>query len=103
MTARFLIVSLMLWFGTVSVPGIARASVTDEVKRTVDEVVRIVSNKELKKPLNDAKRRQALKVAIGGIFDYEEMARRSLAAHWKARSPAERKEFVRGRGVDHRL
>jgi phospholipid transport system substrate-binding protein len=94
MTARFLIVSLMFWFGTVSVPGIARASVTDEVKRTVDDVVRIVSDKELKKPQNEQKRRRELKTAIGRIFDYAEMAQRSLARHWKERSPAERKEFV---------
>ncbi len=94
MTARFLIVSLLLWFGTVSVSGIARASVTDEVKQTVDEVVRIVSDKELKKPQNEKKRRQELKAAIGKIFDYTEMAKRSLARHWKERSPAERKEFV---------
>ena len=94
MTARFLIVSLVFWFGTVSVPGIARASVTDEVKRTVDEVVRIVSDKELKKPQSEQKRRRELKVAISRIFDYGEMAQRSLARHWKERSPAERKEFV---------
>jgi len=94
MTVRFLIVSLMFWLGTVSVPGIARASVTDEVKRTVDEVVRIVSDKELKKPQSEQKRRRELKVAISRIFDYGEMAQRSLARHWKERSPAERKEFI---------
>lgn len=72
----------------------AHASVTDEVKRTVDEVIRIVSDKELKKPANEQKRRKALKVPIGVIFDYGEMAQRSMGRHWKERSPAERKEFV---------
>jgi phospholipid transport system substrate-binding protein len=66
--------------------------VTDEVKKTVDEVVRIVSDKEMKK--NDQKRRQALKKSISKIFDYSEMAKRSLGKHWNARSAAERKQFA---------
>jgi len=68
------------------------AGVTDEVKKTVDEVVRIVSDKEMKK--NDQKRRQALKKNISTIFDYNEMAKRSLGKHWNQRSAAERKQFA---------
>lgn len=66
--------------------------VTDEVKKTVDEVVRIVSDKEMKK--NDQKRRQALKKSISKIFDYSEMAKRSLGKHWNPRSAAEKKQFA---------
>ncbi len=69
----------------------AWAGPTEEVKKTVDEVVSIVADKEMKK--NDTKRRQALKKAIGGIFDYTEMAKRSLGKHWTARTPAEKKQF----------
>lgn len=84
----------MLCF-VVAVPGFAQATqVTDDVKKTVDEVVRIVSDKEMKKPSNEQKRRKALKQTISSIFDYGEMAQRSLAQNWKDRSPAERKEFV---------
>jgi phospholipid transport system substrate-binding protein len=69
----------------------ARAGVTEEVKKTVDEVVRTVSDKEMKK--NDQKRRQALKKSISVIFDYNEMAKRSLGKHWNQRSAAEKKQF----------
>lgn len=72
----------------------ASAAVTDEVKKTVNQVVSIVSDDNLKKPRNEAKRRAALKSAIGGIFDYGEMAKRSLGVNWKGRSTAEQKEFV---------
>jgi phospholipid transport system substrate-binding protein len=75
-------------------PVAVQASVTDEVKKTVDEIVRIVADKELKNPQNEAKRRQLIKTAVGRIFDYEEIAKRSLATNWKTRTPAERKEFV---------
>lgn len=68
------------------------ASPTDDVKKTVDEVVRIVSDKELKK--NEVKRRQALKQSISKIFDYTEMAKRSLGKHWNARTAAEKKQFA---------
>ena len=70
----------------------AMASITNEVKKSVDEVVRIVSNKEMKK--NEHKRRQALKQAISGIFDYSEMAKRTLGKHWNQRTPAEKKQFT---------
>jgi len=64
----------------------------DEIKRTVDEVVRTVANKDMKK--NDTKRRQALKKSISNIFDYAEMAKRSMGKHWNVRTPAEKKVFV---------
>jgi len=70
----------------------AFATPTDDVKKTVDEVVRIVADKEIKK--HEQHRRQALKKAISGIFDYGEMAKRSLGRHWNQRTPAERKQFT---------
>lgn len=69
----------------------ACAGVTDEVKKTVAEVVKIVSDKETKK--NDQKRRQMLKKTISVIFDYNEMAKRSMGKYWNQRSAAEKKQF----------
>lgn len=70
----------------------ALASPTTEVKSTVDEVVRIVTSKEMKR--NDQKRRKALKKTISNVFDYNEMAKRSLGKHWHQRSAAEQKQFT---------
>ena len=70
----------------------AFAAPMDDVKKTVDEVVRIVADKETKK--NEQKRRQALKKSISVIFDYGEMAKRSLGKHWNERTAAEKKQFV---------
>jgi len=83
---------ILALFLATNVRAAATNGVTDEVKKTVDEVVRIVSDKELKK--NDHKRRQMLKKSISVIFDYNEMAKRSLGKHWNQRSPAERKQFA---------
>src|SRR5574340_1292188 len=94
MRIKVMMVPLMLSCFIMAGQGRALASVTDEVKRTVDGVIGIVSDREMKKPPNEGKRRQALKKAIGAIFDYGEMAQRSMGRHWKERNPAERKEFV---------
>jgi phospholipid transport system substrate-binding protein len=72
--------------------SLAFAAPIDDVRKTVDEVVRIVADKEMKK--NEQKRRQALKKTISLIFDYGEMAKRSLGKHWKDRTAAEQKQFV---------
>jgi phospholipid transport system substrate-binding protein len=73
------------------VASLAVAAPIDDVKKTVDEVVRIVADKEMKK--NDQKRRQALKKTISVIFDYNEMAKRSMGKHWNPRTAAEKKQF----------
>ncbi len=70
----------------------AFATPSEDVKKTVDEVVRIVSDKNMKR--NEGKRRQTLKRTIGVIFDYSEMAKRSLGKHWNDRSDAEKKQFI---------
>jgi len=70
----------------------AFAGVTDDVKKTVDEVIRIVADKNLKK--HDQQRCQAVKTAISTIFDYSEMAKHSLGKHWNQRTQSERKQFT---------
>lgn len=82
---------LLILTASISMASAAYATPTDVVKKTVDEVVHIVADKEMKR--NEVKRRQALKKAISVIFDYSEMAKRSLGKHWNVRSAAEKKQF----------
>ena len=83
---------LLVLTASIFTVSMAFANPTEEVKKTVDEVVRIVADKEMKK--NETKRRQALKKSISAIFDYSEMAKRSLGKHWNVRTPAEKKQFA---------
>jgi phospholipid transport system substrate-binding protein len=95
MKVKNLAVSCLLFGLIFALSGEGMASiVTDEVKKTVDEVVKIVTDKELKKPQNERKRRNALKETIGRIFDYGEMAKRSMGIHWRGLTPVQKKEFV---------
>lgn len=67
---------------------------TDQVKQTVDKVLDILNNKELKKPGKVKERRAVIRKVVGERFNFEEMAKRSLALYWKQRTPDEKKEFV---------
>ena len=69
-------------------------SPTAVIKNTVNEVIRVVTDNELKKPDRAAQRRKLLEETIGQHFSFEEMAKRSLAGHWKDRSDQEHHEFV---------
>ena len=64
------------------------------IKQTINEVIDILKDEELKKPDKRADRRAELRRVIGERFDFEEMAKRSLALHWKKRTPEERQEFI---------
>ena len=70
----------------------AFAGATDDVKKSVDELFRIVADKNLQQ--HDQKRRQVLKQVINTIFDYSEMAKQTLGRHWNQRSPTERTQFT---------
>lgn len=80
--------------GCLILASTACASITDDVKRTVDDIIKIVSDKEMKKAASEQKRRAAIKKALSHIFDHQEMAKRSLGKHWNQRTPNERKQFV---------
>ncbi len=64
------------------------------VKQTTDKVIDILKNKEMKKPGKTKERRAAIRRTISESFDFEEMAKRSLARYWKQRTPDEKKEFI---------
>jgi len=68
---------------------------TDQLREGVDRVVKILRDPELKGDKQVVQRRAAIAAVAGEIFDFGEMARRSLAQHWDRRTPAEHREFVR--------
>ena len=67
---------------------------TDQIKQTVDAVMGVLNSKELKKPESKELRAKKLREIVNKRFDFEEMAKRSLALNWSKRTPEEKKEFV---------
>ena len=67
---------------------------TEIVRSTITEVFRILKDEKLKDPAKLIPRRQMVERVIASHFDYAEMSKRALAAHWVPLTPGERTEFV---------
>ena len=67
---------------------------TQAVKETIDEVLAVLGDQALKDSTRETERREKLEAIIGQRFDYEEMAKRTLAAEWKKISVEKQQEFV---------
>ncbi|MBT5549119.1 MAG: ABC transporter substrate-binding protein [Nitrospina sp.] len=70
----------------------AESHITTDLKGTIDQVLEIVSDKELRK--NPPLRREKLRKVIALRFNYKQMVMRSLAKNFKDRSEQEREEFT---------
>ena len=83
---------LCLSFAVLIPPGRAAGGApTEQIQSAVEKVTMIL--KDAKLPA-ESKRRE-LKEAVYPKFDFTEMARRSLGAHWQRRSADEQREFVK--------
>jgi phospholipid transport system substrate-binding protein len=87
-------IGLSVWLLMQPVSAAAGAS-GDRIRETVDKLLTILKDPQLKGDSKKTERRQKLKEVIGERFDFTEMAKRSLGSEWRRRSPEEQKEFVR--------
>jgi phospholipid transport system substrate-binding protein len=67
---------------------------TEAVRKSVDDVIRILEDPAWKKPEKKEERRKLLEQTIAQRFNFAEMAKRSLGAEWAKRTPEEQKEFA---------
>ena len=67
---------------------------TQTVRSTLTEVFRILEDEKLKDLAKRIPRRHMLEEVIASHFDYMEMSKRALAAHWVPLTTGERAEFV---------
>jgi phospholipid transport system substrate-binding protein len=79
----------------VSAVGLATAGEPmDLVRQTSDQVIKILEDPALQGPAKQAERQARLRKIADQAFDWEEMARRALAVHWRDRTPSQQQEFV---------
>src|SRR6266550_3998256 len=76
----------------------ATPSPRDVVQAAVTRVIAVLQNDfdagHLDRPRSEMRRAEIRRVA-SDLFDFDEMARRTLTRHWNSRTPEERTEFVR--------
>lgn len=70
------------------------AQPTDTVRQTTEQVLQVLEDPQFAGPDQQAARQQRLRQISEQAFNWEEMARRALAVHWRERTPQERQEFV---------
>jgi phospholipid transport system substrate-binding protein len=68
---------------------------SDQLSAGIERVLRILGDPELEGDTKLNQRRAAIISVAGEIFDFGEMAKRSLGQYWAQRTLAEREEFVR--------
>ena len=67
---------------------------TDQLRGAVDRVLKTLDDPSLKGAAKVTERRVAVRKIANEIFDFGEIAKRSMARHWQPLSEAQRSEFV---------
>jgi phospholipid transport system substrate-binding protein len=78
---------------TAASPAVAGAP-TEQLRGAVDRVLKTLEDPSLKGEGKINDRRVAVRKIANEIFDFSEIAKRSLARHWQPLSEAQRTEFV---------
>lgn len=74
--------------------AVASASPMEELKTSIDAMLEVLKDKALAQPDRKEERRSRISAIIRDRFDFQEMAKRSLARNWNERTADEKKEFV---------
>ena len=83
----------VLVVGLSSAPAAAGVP-TDQLKGAVERVLKALDDPVLKGDARVGDRRVAVRKIANEIFDFSEIAKRSMARHWQPLSEAQRTEFV---------
>ena len=86
----YVFIAIYLFLGTGQLS--AESQITADLRGTIDQVLKIVSDKNLQK--DPTLRREKLRQAIAQRFNYKQMVMRSLAKNYNERSDEEREEFT---------
>ena len=76
-------------------PSLSRAGdATERIRGTIDRAIEILKDPALAAKDKKEERRDRLRKEIAPVFDFAEMAKRSLGLNWRGRTPEERDRFV---------
>src|SRR5215813_9200379 len=89
------VAGLLLLLGGVAVQmAVAAGGATEAMKSTIEEVLTILKDKDLKQPGKAEERRRRLEQVVGDRFDYQEMSKRALGSPWNTLADKDKQEFV---------
>ena len=67
---------------------------TDQIKGSIDQVIRTIEDPALKQPSMAEQRRAAIRKQAEALFDFTETAKRALGRHWPELSDVQQREFA---------
>ena len=89
-TSIFLISIFCLFF-----PHVLRAGeATDKIRKAIDQSISILNGPKCKNDYKKDKCMRKLRDVVYPLFNFPEMAKRSLGRHWRHRNLLEREEFI---------
>jgi phospholipid transport system substrate-binding protein len=91
LVAMFL--ALLLPFAAHADPPPRAGTATDEVRRSFDEILAMAQSPSFR-ALDVPQRREAVRRVVDRVFNWSEIAKRSLGSHWGTRTVAERRTFA---------
>jgi len=90
-TLHLLVVGVsMLW----SPWPVSAGEPTEQIRAAINQGVQILSSARLDDRRQRAETIDRLREVVYPLFDFEEMAKRSLGSHWRQLNPQQQKEFV---------
>jgi phospholipid transport system substrate-binding protein len=92
MKKKILLVPLVVFLGFSSYAH--GAAPLDVVRNSVNDVLDILRDPLYKDTTKNNLQRERIEAKIRDIFDFDEIARRTLATHWKKFTPEKQKEFT---------
>ena len=87
--------ALAAWLLLASANPASLATPTEVIRVAVEQVAQVAEDADLGRPAAAERRRIEIRRIAENLFDFQEMARRSLARHWTDRTAEQRDEFVR--------
>ena len=84
--------SIVVWLCVQSVA--ANGTPTEFIRHTTDSLLLVFEDPQLQGAAQRQERLTRLQHIANTAFDWDEIAQRALATHWRARTPQERQEFT---------
>jgi phospholipid transport system substrate-binding protein len=86
-----IVLASVVWLSDLSLA--MSSTPTEFIRQTTDSILQVFADPRLQGPAHREERLARLRHIAKTTFDWEEIARRALATHWRERTPQERQEF----------
>ncbi len=91
---RFMMATLFFFMTLVMSALSVAGEPMEDIRKTTDKLIAIVSDPALKKPDKAQERAKQIRKTVDERFDWVEMSKRTLARYWMKRTEKEKEEFI---------